>query len=195
MVLEDPALGSFRVQARILIFASDSADPGVELDTLPTLGTVVFKADYRAAKPLVHLASRVMVSPVTITASIRGDGRVVPPANGLAPVKGETLGVDPAPEVRLIAPRGNGLNVEDWTWTATVKPAAGQPWTEFTETLPPATPGELVILGGSTIPASAGVAQAITYPVASEADLPPEYRVGIDTYVLPDKIIYGTRNA
>lgn len=196
MVLEAPTLTKIKVRGRLLQFGTDSADVGDELDQQPTLGTVEFTCDYPGPRPLVHLASKSFVFPVPVTALIRSDGVVCPPANGVAPIPGE---VPPAADdvfVALTAPKGNGFNVEDWTWTARWKPAAGQKWREFTQVIPASDGTQPVDLADlHTTTPTAGVSVPLVYSAGATTDpLPDGFRVGTDLIATPDGVIYATRS-
>lgn len=193
--METPTLNKIRVRGRLLQFASDSNDFGTELDQQPTLGTVEFTCDYPGPRPLVHIPSKSFYYPVPVTALIRADGVVCPPANGVAPVPGEIPDSSDDPFVPLTAPQGNGFNVTDWTWTAKWVPGKDQKWKPFEQVIPPSDGSEPVDLTEYGVTAhSPGVAEPITYKVASLNDVPAAYRPGIDLVVTPDGIIHGSRN-
>lgn len=192
MVLEAPTLTKIKVRGRLLQFGTDSADVGEELDQQPTLGTVEFTCDYPGPRPLVHLASKSFVFPVPVTALIRSDGVVCPPANGVAPIPGEVPPTADDVFVPLLASWGNGLDVEGWTWTARWKPATGQKWREFTQVIPASDgiePVDLVDVAATTT--SPGVATPRMYFADTEADpLPAGFRYGTDFVALPDLSVY-----
>jgi len=195
MVLEDPVIGSLRVQARLLQFASDSADAGVELDRVATVGTAEFVSDYVGPQPLIHVPTGVMVTPVKVTCRIRSDGWFLPPVNGVAPASDEAPSITASPEIRLIAPLGNDLDVDSWTWTVTVRLEPNGIWSPFAKSFT-GVPGELVVLGrpGESAAASPGIAQPVTYVVASLAEVPTSYRPGVDLVITPDGTIHRSES-
>lgn len=190
--MDAPVLNAIKVRGRLLQFGADTDDPGTAPDQQPTLGTVEFTFDYPGPKPLVHIASKAFVSLVPVTALIRADGVVCPPANGVAPLSGEVpLGGDDV-FVSLVAPSGNGFNVENWTWTAKWKPAGTQKWREFTQVIPPSDGSEPIDLSdlAATV-TSPGVAVPRIYYVANTTDpLPDGFRIGTDAVALPDRSVY-----
>ena len=195
MVLALPTLTTLKVRGRLLQFASDSNDPGTAVDQQPTLGTVEFTADYKGIRPLTHPGSKSLVALVPVVASIRADGVVCPPQNGVAPASDEEPTVSADPFTELIAPQGNGFTVEDWSWTAKWRPAPGQKWREFTQVIPAQAAGNVDLSDLAAVTATTGVAVPLLYSVASTTDpLPTGFRVGTDLVRTPDGSIYGTRS-
>lgn len=190
-----PNLGALNVTGRLLLGYADSADTDTTPDIGAPLATVLIEPILEGTDPLVYLADGSMVRPVPVVASIRFDGYVVPPADGIssepAPKDLDPVAT-PVPVVRLIAPQ-QGFDVQAWSWRATFKPVGGGPSFAAFSRVFSGAPGETVDLGRakSTAPPKA-VTPALAYDVDTVAEPYPEgFRPGIDFLLTPDQTLWS----
>jgi hypothetical protein len=109
--------------------SADSADAGSDPDYAPIAGTVLFTPTL--ARPIRRLSNNDILG--------------VAPALATFDAKGE-LTFDGGEDVRLLAPLWSDLSNTAWRWTATIQPAPGQSWRQFSVNFTGA-PGAVINLG------------------------------------------------
>lgn len=190
-----PNLGALKVSGQLLLGYADSADSDTIPDVGVPLGTVLFEPVIEGNDPLVYLATGAMVRPIPIVATIRSDGYVAPPADGIssdpAPADMDPV-TTPEPVTKLIAPE-QGFNIQGWSWRATFKPRAiGPTFPQFTRLFTGA-PDQSIDLGlALSATPTKGVTPALVYDVDTIAEpYPTGFRPGIDFLLTPDQTLWS----
>lgn len=188
-------LGYLTVTGRGVIATGDSSDVGDQPDMVMALANVRFEPTL-SVSALVSLADDMFILPQKITATLNSDGRLVPPADGVA----SPPSVSAPTHLQLLAPNQASLNFTGWQWLATISPISPQSWAPFTCRFSGA-PGDEISLAqaiAAQAAATPGVLQALVYDVPStdqsdiDAAILAGYRVGIDLLLTPDNKLWST---
>jgi len=179
-------IGRLTVTGQMVLGIADSNDAGSSPDQVSAIASVVFTPVFPSSDPLVAVSDDMLVAAQEITCTLRSDGKLVPPGDGVSSAP------DPAatPAVQLIAPNQPlSLNFTGWDWMMKVSPAGGQTWRPFTKYFSGA-PGDSLsmaqIVAASAAP-TAGVLSAMVYDAATTAEPYPDgFRPGIDLLLTPD---------
>lgn len=182
-------IGYLTVTGRAVLGLADSNDAGGQPDQVAATATVTFTPVLGNVDSLVAVSDDLLVLPQAITCTLRSDGRLVPPSDGVkAPPD-----PDAEPEVHLIAPNQASLSYTGWSWQASFAPIQPQSWNPFRRVFSGA-PGDTISLAQlvATTP-SAGVLSALIYEVpTTDEPFPSGYRVGVDLLLTPDGKLWST---
>lgn len=182
-------VGYLTVKGRLVTGGADSIDVGNQPDMTYGMGTVEFTSNVAGGGPVIITdadpANALMYFPQMVTCGLDATGQIVSPVDGLQ----GAASTDPG--VRLPAPNQSVFQPNNWTWTATFKPAVGQTWSQFSRVFDGA-PGDIVYVPTLVLQQpQAGVLQGLVYTVLTTAEpYPSGFRPGVDWLLTPDKKLW-----